>query len=250
MADSALKRLANAIKTPGGWIVSRVEYFQQSAGSYRTDPGWFHPSSLGSECDAQLAFQFLGAPGTEVISAQLRRIFDNGSGRDLWLKTDFHNAGISLIKKEEDRKILIEHLRIRGELDEWVENPDTKKRAVIDFKTMRDDLWRSLEVIKPDHHIQLHPYMYAKETFDGFIWYENKNTQEVKLKQGNFDGKIWQEITDRIERIINGLEQNRVFRTPSHCSQCPFFANGVCTANQIQKLKEASGLYDRGRVLN
>lgn len=249
MPEGALKRLATAMKTPGGWIVSRVEFVQQSSGSYRRDPGWFHPSSLGGECDAQLAFQFLGAPGIESISAQTRRIFDNGSGRDLWLKTDFKKAGISLIKEEDDRKILIESLRIRGELDEWIEHPETKKRAVVDFKTMNSTYWKALDTIKRDHHLQLHPYMYAKETWEGYIWYENKDTQEVKLKEGHFNGKMWQEeIVERIERIIGELDNNRVTRNPVECSRCPFFANGVCTANQIAKLKEESGLYDRGGI--
>ena len=251
MPESALKRLASAMKNPGGWITSRVEFVQQSQGTYRMDPGWFHPSSLGDECDAKLAFQFLGAPGIESISAQSRRIFDNGSGRDLWLKTDFANAGISLIKEEDDRKICIEHLRIRGELDEWVQHPETKVRAIVDFKTMNSTYWKALETIRHDHHLQLHPYMYGKETWNGYIWYENKDTQEVKLKEGHFNGKIWQgEIVERLEAIIEELGHNRVKRLPLHCSQCPFFANGVCTSNQIQKLKEESGIYDRGGLLS
>lgn len=245
MVDSALKRLAQMGSTTGSWLIAAIEGAQTTIGARRHDPGYFHPSSFGNECDAFLAFQYLGAPAEETIEARTQRIFDYGNYREGYLQQYTTKAGISLIKKPEERRIEIPHLHIRGELDNWVINPVTKRRYVIDYKTMRSGLWKELTVAVKGHLLQLHPYMFAKETYEGFILYENKDTQELKAPASNFDGKVWQtEIVDRIERILTGLESNVVHRNPTNCSRCPFFENGVCASNQIVKLKEASGLFD------
>lgn len=257
MPDDALKRLA-AMSKPGSWLIAALEGVQAHTGEGRQDPGWFHPSSLGSECDAYLAFVYLGAPQLVSIRAQTQRIFDNGSGRDLWLKNDAIHAGISLTEEfpepricpdchgvmNDTRHICIPRLHIRGELDEHVQNPVTRRKYVVDFKTMRSDLYKELEMVKHDHHVQVHPYMFKKETYEGYVLYENKDSQEQKCMAANFDNQIWQaEICDRIERVLDSLDHGYVMRNPVRCNQCPFFANGVCTKNQIAQLKEASGLY-------
>lgn len=254
--SEALRRLAQMSSThpAGTWFVAALEGVQASADSYRRDPGWFHPSGLGDDCDAKLAFAFLGAPGISVISARTRRIFDNGSGRDEWLKNDVQRTGLSLVdprriieidgvKHEADRWIQIDDLYIRGELDLWVKHPSNDREYVIDIKTMRADLWEALEVAEPHHVIQVHPYMFAKGTGYGFIMYENKNTQEIKMKAANFDRAIWNNIVGRIRRILQGLQEGYVTRNAVHCSRCPFFDNGVCAANEIEMLKQQSGLY-------
>lgn len=233
------------MRKPGRWLLDALEGAQASSGTGRDDPGWLHPSALGGDCDAQLAFRFLGAPAVQEISARTQRIFDLGSGRDAYLKADMARAGVSLIKKEEDRKILIQPLRIRGELDDWVQNPLTGDKYVVDYKTMRPEEWDELKEVKPAHHIQMHPYMVAKETFKGYVLYENKGNQELKLMPADFDNKIWESITARIKRIIERLDQGHVDRNPVSCTRCPFFKNGICSANQIESLKEKSGLYAR-----
>lgn len=241
--DSALKRLAGRSK-PGTWFTSVLEGVQSSVSAGRQDPGWFHPSSFGEACDANLAFWFLGAPAVVEISARTQRIFDLGTGRDGDLKRDTHKSGISLITKDEDRAIEIAHLRIRGELDEWVKNPLDGQTFIIDFKTIRPDAFKELTEVKHDHHLQVMCYEFGKETYKGFVLYENKADCDWKLFTADFDGKVWQtEIVDRIKRILKGLEEDIVYRTPTNCSNCPFFSNGVCASNQIYELKKRSGLY-------
>lgn len=229
---------------PGNWIIAALEGAQASSGTGRQDPGYFHPSGLGNECDAALAFAYLGAPAVESIAARTQRIYDYGNDRDGYLKIYMKIAGLSLITNEEERKINIPHLHIRGELDDWVKNPITGEKFVIDYKTMRSGLWKDLGGVTRGHLLQLHPYMYDKETYKGFVMYENKDTQELKAMPANFASRIWQnDISDRLLRILDGLEHNLVYRTPTHCTSCPFFANGVCTSNEIARLKEVSGLW-------
>lgn len=255
-ADNALRRLAQLSSThsSGTWYIAALEGVEASEGEYRQDPGWFHPSGLGDECDAKLAFMFLGAPGLQSISARTRRIFDNGSGRDEYLKRDSQNTGLSLVdptkiividgvEHEADRWIQINELYIRGELDDWIRHPTSGNQYVVDFKTMNSRLWNELEDAKPEHVIQVHPYMFAKGTGYAFILYENKDTQEFKLKPANFNPEIWNNIVNRIRRILQGLQENYVNRNAVNCSRCPFFANAVCAANEISALKAQSGLY-------
>lgn len=241
--DSALKRLAGRSK-PGSWFTSVLEGVQASVSPGRQDPGWFHPSHFGEQCDANLAFWFLGAPAVNEISARTQRIFDMGHGRDQWLKEDTQRAGISLIKEESERRIEIPQLRIRGDLDELVKNPLDGQVFVIDFKTIRPDAYKELTEVKHDHHLQVMCYEFGKGVYKGFVLYENKGDCEWKLFPADFDGKVWQtEIVDRITRILEGLEKDLVYRTPTSCNGCPFFKNAVCSSNEIRKLREQSGLY-------
>jgi CRISPR/Cas system-associated exonuclease Cas4 (RecB family) len=242
-SDSALKRLANLSK-PGQWLIAALEGAQAYSGEGRNDPGWFHPSTFGNECDAFLAFRYLGAPAQEIILPRQQRIFDFGNIEDLHLKRYMAKAGVSLIKKEAERNIELPLLHIRGELDDWVANPITKRRYVVDYKTMHSEAWKNLDTVVVSHHLQIHPYMFAKETYEGFVIYENKDNQELKCLKANFENDLWQtKIVQRIESILENLDKDLVNRNPVNCSRCPFFANGVCTSNQIAKLKEKSGLY-------
>lgn len=241
MADNPLRSLAGLRN--GNWFISVLEGVQGSKRAGRTDKGWFHPSSLSHQCDAFLAFQFLGAPSQEEISPRLRRIFDLGSGRDEYLKRDTRRAGVSLIRTEADRKISIPDLRIHGELDEFVKNPMTGETMVIDFKTMNDSEWSQLKAQKPSHTVQLQPYIFAKAADMGGILYENKNNQEFKLFSAKFDYKLWNEgIVNRIRRILTQLKHGHTpERNPlPNDSQCQFY--NICSTANMPKMAEESGL--------
>lgn len=240
MPDNSLKRLAQ-MRKKGNWLIASIESVQESTGPSRGDPGWFHPSGLGHTCDARLAFEFLGAPSNQTITARLQRIFDLGNARDLALKKATKKAGVSLIKKEEDRKIVIPSYRIRGELDDWVLNPVTGRKAIVDYKTMNHDEFEALEAVKPSHHVQVHPYMFAKETYEGLVLYEDKNTQTLKIHEADFNNQTWGEITSRLETIIDGIRKGYVKRTPiANESSCPFY--NICSWANIDKLREESQL--------
>lgn len=240
--ENPLRSLAN-MNHPGNWFISALESVQRSKKPARTDKGWFHPSALVHTCDAFLAFQFLGVPSEEEIPARLRRIFDHGSGRDGYLKQDTKRSGVSLIKKESDRKIEIPDLRIRGELDEYVKNPFTGDTMVVDFKTMNDEEWKALKEQKPSHTIQLQPYIYAKSADMGGVLYENKNNQDWKFFTAKFNYGLWNnDIVGRIRRILTQLKHGQTpQRTPlPNDSQCPFYR--ICAVANFPKLVEEAAL--------
>lgn len=230
------------MRRPANWLVSILEGAQASQGTGRHDPGYFHPSDFSSDCDAFLAFRYLGAPTVSVIEPKTQRIFDYGNVRESYLREYLRVAGISLITKPEERLIEIPHLHIRGELDDWVVNPLTKERFIIDYKTMRLDRFEKLEAVVPGHRLQVHPYQFAKETYQAFVLYECKDDQRYKAMPASFDGKIWQEqFVERVERIMTGLDHNVVYRNPVNCSSCPF--RNICPINNIAELKEKSNLF-------
>lgn len=243
MADEALKRLAN-MRRPANWLISVLESGQASEGTGRFDPGWFHPSDFGNECDAFLAFRYLGAKAKQVIEPKLQRIFDYGNIRESYLRHYLRNAGVSLLSTPEERQIVIPHMHIRGEVDDLVVNPITREKFIIDYKTMHMDRFEKLEEAVPGHRLQVHPYMFYFQVYKGFVLYECKNDNRLKAMPTNFDGQLWQTaFVERIERVLTGLQHDEVYRNPAHCTGCPFFANGICTNNQIAKLKEESGIY-------
>jgi len=97
--DTPLARILAA--RTGQWLVAHVENWHEKSDKHRADPGWFHPSSLGSSCDALLAFDYLGIKAKSTHTARTLRIFNNGSSRDKDWKRYLRSSGLSLIEREQ-----------------------------------------------------------------------------------------------------------------------------------------------------
>ena len=238
----------------GRWAINAVDRYleeKQYGEVYKRKGGWFHPSSLGQECDAHLAFGFLGvdAFSSAPHTAELERIFDVGNERDRAWKGYFRGAGISLIPPEDDshteigwckcpgcegRRIEIPELRIRGALDDILQHPDGFP-VVVDVKTIRPDMFKAEFLPLRPHVIQLHCYMYAKKIWDGMLVYENKGSPDVITRVVRFDHELWDEISSRLQRILYLLTQNDFpIRTPwKREADCPWY--GLCASFEFQK---------------
>jgi CRISPR/Cas system-associated exonuclease Cas4 (RecB family) len=225
--------LAEKIGTPlsrvlamrtGDWLGAAVDNFLEKSAEGRDDPGWIHPSELSNTCDAFLGFSYLGIPKQVSHTARLRRIFDNGHGRDYYWKQYFHDSGLSLIKKEEDRKVEIGPLHIRGELDDLIRNPVTQEGWVAEIKTMNAEQWKALTAPLGNHILQVHPYMFATGVMRTIFIYENKNTQEVKYFSEHFRADLWNSLAKRTESIIDQIEHRIVpDRKPAkYETSCPY----------------------------
>lgn len=270
MATSSTERvkpgLAALLESTGEkWLISHVEAWQEKdREGTRSDPGWFHPSDLSHQCDAYLGFLFVGAVRRQAERPRLRRIFDNGHGRDRAWKRYLDESGLSLVKfaprqvcprcgadgpdgKGVDRRhICIPDVRVRGECDDLVRNPHTSKVSVFEFKTKNKELWSKLKGPDPDHIIQVQPYMVGQDTDETVIVYECKNCQDLKSFIIPFDRELWQRSIDRIQRIIDHLAEGQApVRTPlKFDSQCGF--HPICTNADFRELvtnyKEKAGL--------
>ncbi len=225
------------------WLATAVDaYLDSSQEGNRRDAGWFHPSALASKCDAYLAFEFLGAPQDPWITARLRRIFDNGHGRDGYWKRYLAKAKLSQVKKNKngtdkrydcfgcdnkrvtDRHVCVPSVRLRGEFDDRIINPHNKEESIFEFKTKNDALWKRLKG-EPDyaHTLQVTAYMAATGVQRGMVVYENKNDQQVKQINVFFDHGLWttmiQRLSSIVEQLQNGWEPQRV---PDRCDECAY----------------------------
>lgn len=240
MAGSALKRLVN-LRSPSDWLASMIDAHLAKPAVRNFDKGWFHPSSLGHQCDAYLAFAFLGVPGRETRSPRLIKILDNGSARDSDIKGYIADVGVSLITKPVERKVSLPAYRIRGEFDDRVRHPVGSETYVVEIKTMNSEQWRGLKEPTPEHRIQIHPYAFATQDYQGIFIYENKDTQEWKTFLQRFDWPLWDRLLKRLDGILAGLRQGYVHRTPvANDSLCPFYY--MCSTASVPDLVSNSGL--------
>lgn len=232
--DSALSRVL--AQRTGDWLLAAVDDYLEEGGEYRSDPGWFHPSALSHQCDAFLAFAYLGIEGKGKMRARTHRILDNGTSRDEDWKRYLHEAGLSIYKHwggspEErelasaERAIEIPHAYIRGECDDVVYNPITRETSIFEFKTMNTEEWKKLRGPKSDHVVQIQPYMFGKGILQTIIVYENKDTQETKQYVRKFNGEIWRSLEARTINIVDLIKNKQLpWRTPiQNDTQCQFY---------------------------
>lgn len=222
--ESSLGRVL-ALRT-GDWLLPHVEdWHEKSYGKGRVTPGWVHASELDGSCDAYLAFCYLGVKKLGARpTARVQRIWDNGTGRDRYWKLYLRRSGLSIIKKNEDRRIIIPEVRIVGEFDDLVRHPLTEEQWIVEFKTMNSGQFSTLHQPMPGHKVQVHSYMFAKLVQRSCILYENKDNQEVKVFQQHFDASLWNNLVARLQRVLDSLD-NGIFpeRTPmKNESWCPY----------------------------
>lgn len=194
-------------------------------------------------------------PKQEKVGAQLRRIFDNGNGRDLSWKEYLFKSGLSLVKSKKGvcpkcgdsradlgRHICMPEHAIRGEFDDLVRNPHDGSIEIVEIKTMREDLWKDLKGARGDHILQTYPYMKASGAERALIVYENKNNQDVKIFREPFLWKTWEGLLARLAGIVLAIDNDWLpQRTPvANEKGCPFY--WMCPVADIKKLKKEAGL--------
>lgn len=213
------------------------DYLERTAES-RTDPGWFHPSDLHHPCDAYLAFAYLGSPKIETTTARVQRIFDMGNGRDAYWKQYMRGAGLTVCGSDDDRRFEIKRLHLRGECDDIIRHPITGQIYIAEFKTKKQELWNKMAGPDESHLTQTQCYMAGHGINDTLIFYENKNTQAVKVFHIPFDVEMWEGIAQRIQRVLSQIETagQEPVRTPT--AYCPY--TQICASHDFTKPDEDS----------
>jgi hypothetical protein len=190
------------------WVTDAIDKLLDERGKIRRsrDAGWFHPSSLSDQCDARVAFDFLGYDRVGDIDARISRVLDTGNNRDRAWKGYLKKSGLSRVSSDVDRRIRIADWRIRGECDDIVEHPETGERWVAEIKTINQRGFDGLvHEPLPEHKIQLTTYLKGHGLARGFVVYENKNDSAVKVIPVRFEEDVWNGITAKIVRIITAL---------------------------------------------
>ena len=181
-------------------ILDHVENYQTARlkAQTRRDAGWFHPSSLSNPCDVAMALEYMGYSQVNT-DPKLFRIFDLGHNRDKAWKSYIDESGLSYSRNDEDLKICIEDFRIRGECDALIEW--NGQRYIGEFKTINSNGWSRLHRPKPEHVIQVQAYMFGHRVRTALVFYENKDTQEVKILPVPYYKDVWRKVVKRTEHI-------------------------------------------------
>jgi len=182
----------------------------------RVDTGWVHATDSTLECDRLIAAALLGIrPPRSPIPSKTQRIFDTGTHMHLRYQSYF--LCLPPPFEIEVAKVL-RYWPLIGEADVTVQHPEIGK-WIVELKTMNNMQWRSLSAPLPQHKHQLNCYLSMKGgDWGGQFWYENKNTQEVKLFPMEFDRIMWRETWLRVSDVANRLIQGSL---PDVCPTCP-----------------------------
>jgi hypothetical protein len=203
--------------------------------------GRLSPSALCG-CERQAAFKMLGVEGRKRVDADTELVFMDGHWRHhkwdyifLDMQAMFPNK-IKVLSYEDNIKI--PHLFIAGSLDihvavkmdgRWV-------RYVIDFKGANDWAFQYVHknhAPKPEHLLQVLPYMRAKKCRKGAVIYDSKNRNNFYIFTFDFNAKEWKMVRRWAGRVLDQLERNVLPPTSPDCTKgnfmgdkCPF--RGLC----------------------
>ncbi len=242
---SATKKVLAPV-TPNWLQLSRDDKFTDHRplwGEVRTK-GWM-PSSMGDPCDRKTILGMFGYRG-DPISVKLRRIFDMGKAIEKIWQAEFESMGILLGKN-----VRFAHPNnpvISGEYDVMVRHPyEPGRRMIGEIKSINDNGFKKLPPVSlnsadnivalmsvKDGYVgarfrkymyQLQAYLYFVEGVEeGFLLFDNKNSQDYKLYPVSLDPDI---IVPETQRLVR-LEEYRPKLVVPACT-CDAKKSGLCT---------------------
>ena len=227
------------------------------------DYTYFHPSEF-HECVRKIAYKFYEVEGKNKITPDLQRIFDNGHYMHERYVQYFRNIGIiygvwqcanPLCKEEYGRDVNIgivepempcekcgcekyfyEEVNVRKD-DFWFSGHIdcifklAGDLGIVDFKSMNSRMFSQLREPLEKHIIQVTIYLWILDIHSGFLLYENKDTQKIKLYEIVRNDELVEKIKNRAMGLKGILEQRKLPKRPfkkdsKQCKSCDF--KSVC----------------------
>lgn len=190
----------------------------------------FSPSSIGyghGNCARYWFIAFTGEEFDEKFDATAIANMLNGTYAHERLQKIIEDTGVL---KETEREIISEDPPIRGFADivlDW-----NGAEIVGEIKTTKDESFihrQSSMKPSPNHLLQILTYMKVEGVEEGFLLYENKNTQDlciIPVSMNERNQKIIDEVFDWMRSVYsnyeNGSLPTRPFAKTSYaCQQCP-----------------------------
>jgi CRISPR/Cas system-associated exonuclease Cas4 (RecB family) len=221
---------------------------------------YFHPSEF-SDCVRKITYLHMGEVGNNKISGDLQRVFDNGHGMhhryaeylsDMGLaygvwkcKNPFCNEEygrgelLGIPKREdpcdkcgcsdysyEEVQVFSEEYMFKGHVDGIFKLAD--EFYVVDYKSMFSFQFKKLSGPLEKHVIQLTIYIWLLDLKSGFLLYENKDDQKIKMFEVTRNEKLIESIKKRAKKLMHVLDEDLLPKRPyankndKHCKQCPF----------------------------
>ena len=230
---------------PGGdgWVTKLLEQHLDNTArahaNYRRKKT-IRPSEMG-ECTRKIAYDILNFPADKVPEPKLQRIFGNGHKvHSRYLKDYLPKLGIPCkvwIKKRGTWKfvdfieVMIEDkkLWIRGAPDAIIFNPETGTKYVFELKSMnQESFWRLTDPLI-EHVYQVHLYMHLTGLRKSILLYENKNRQDIKEFEVDYDQGVMDYLIQKIKIIQKHVNEYEITHKlpereydPDDCKYCKF----------------------------
>jgi len=184
----------------------------------------FYCSAMGM-CPRKLYFMQLNP---KPITKELRRIFELGNIIHEFIERVFKDAeGVTLLDSE--RSLIIAKpgspVVLAGRLDNFILVQDTDEEIIVEVKSIKS--FKYLTKPKPEHIMQLMPYLKAMNLKKGALVYVNKMDLAVKVFEIDYDEDLVIKAFDKAEMIYNAI----VNKTPPEkiklaerwqCSYCDY----------------------------
>lgn len=135
-------------------------------------------ASGNNDCLRYLGYRLRGFEQKENFSPQLRRVFDNGHSFEDRVDKYFNALGIVV---DRERELTNDKPPLRGFVDFVI---DWHGEKPVELKTINDMGFQYRKTYKKpsDHHYrQLQVYLEVGGWDSGFVFYENKNNQEMQI---------------------------------------------------------------------
>src|SRR3990167_3508059 len=176
--------------------------------------GWVHVSDAYNPCDRVVAARILGYQLPEdPVSPQLQRIFDNGT----FMHLRWQNTFLSLPDPYRvEIAPLLRQWPLIGEADAIIDHPMFKD-FVIEIKSMNTNEFKNLKNPRQDHANQINSYMGLGNCSQGVVWYENKDTQDLKIYLEKYRPEPYQEMYERLSKIALIVGEGLL---PKPCGEC------------------------------
>jgi len=224
------------------------------------DYSYFHPSEF-HQCSRLLAYRYVGEEAVQNITPQLQRIFDNGHYMHDRYGDYFEKAGIlrgywhclhrdceTLIGRDDrygikrpDKcpkcsgtsfrydEVFVEdeNLFFKGRVDGILDLPDGF--FVIDYKSIFSMQYKKLTKPLEKHYIQIMIYIMLLDIKAGFLLYENKDSQQIKIYEVERNEEFIDRVKSRALKLKEMLLNGDMPKRPSSytkggkpCKTCPF----------------------------
>lgn len=222
------------------------------------DYSYFHPSEF-YQCVRKLAYKYYGVAVNCDIKPDLQRVFDNGDYMHLRYNTYFENLGIlygvwkcknplcgmeygkneqyGVIKPTENCSCGCKEYRY---VEKEVENKERMIRGhidgilkvsgdfhVIDYKSMHTNLFSKLQQPLDKHIIQIQIYLWLLGLTSGFLLYENKDSQKIKIYEVDYNKDLITKIENRLKLLKDIVLNKKLPKRPfdkdsSKCKTCEY----------------------------
>lgn len=231
-----------ALPEPFNSTVSEIyRYYEEKSEPRR---GYLGPSSLGTDCDRALWYEFRWATLPEKFAGRMLRLFETGHNEEARMVRNLKAVGIHVrdFDPATGKQWTVEFLggHVKGHTDGVAHGfPEAPmKTHVLECKTHNEKSFRELvskgvKAAKPGHYRQMMAYMHFGGWDRAFYLAQNKNTDELYAERVNYDPVEGSQIALRMERIVTAQEPPTRISDKPDFFQCKFCAKAdVCHAGQ------------------